>query len=63
METVAKFFKEEKDPFFIKGKSEGKAEIVRNLLQSGRFTITEIADFANVEKAFVEKIRNSNPVS
>lgn len=71
METVSKFFKEEKDPFFIKGESkglqkgelkgklEGKAEVVRNLLKAGRFTISEIAGFANVEEAFVEEIKVS----
>lgn len=63
MEPVATFFKEEKDPFFIKGKVEGKAEgkgeVVRNLLQTGRFTRSEIVALANVEEAFVRKIEAS----
>ncbi len=71
METVTKFFREENDPFFIKGevkgrkegklegKTEGKTEVVRNLLLTGRFTISEIADFVDVEIAFVEEIRAS----
>lgn len=75
MESVAKFFRKEKDPFFIEGelkgkmegkiegkvegKTEGKVEVVRNLLQSGRFTIAEIAHFANVDEAFVEKVRDA----
>lgn len=64
MKTVADFFREERDPFFIAGERKGelkgerktKTEVVRNLLSSGRFTISEISDFANVEEAFVMEI-------
>ncbi len=56
MKTVADFFREERDPFFIAGERKTKTEVVRNLLSSGRFTISEISDFANVEEAFVMEI-------
>ena len=56
METVTKFFKEEKDPFYQKGKLEGKSEVVRNLLGTGRFTVSEIANFAGVSEAFVKEV-------
>ncbi len=87
METVAKFFKEERDPLYIKGalkgrvegkaegkaegkvegkaegkiegKLEGKVEIVSNLLKTGRFTVPEIANFANVDEDFVIRIRKT----
>lgn len=67
MESVAKFFKEEKDPFFIRGRMEGKIEgekeskagIVRNLLHSGRFTIHEIVSFTGVSEEFVQEIKAS----
>lgn len=38
------------------GKEEGKAEIVKNLLLTNKFTITEIANFANVAETFVQKV-------
>ena len=56
MKTVADFFREERDPFFIAGERKTKTEVVQNLLRSGRFTISEISGFANVEKAFVMEI-------
>ena len=40
-----------------KGKAEGKAEVVSNLLDAGRFTIEEIAKYANVPVSFVLEIR------
>ena len=48
-----------------KGKAEGKAEteakknyeFVSNLLQAGRFSIEEIAKYANVSVSFVREIQ------
>ena len=37
------------------GREEGKAEVVRNLLSVGKFSIEEVANFANVSEAFVRK--------
>ena len=56
MKTVADFFREERDPFFIAGERKTKREVVRNLLSSGRFTISEISGFTNVEESFVTEI-------
>jgi hypothetical protein len=39
------------------GKLEGKAEVVANLLTSGKFTVSEIANFASVDEDFVRKVR------
>ena len=40
-----------------KGKAEGKAEVVSNLLDAGRFTIEEIAKYANVPVSFVLEVQ------
>lgn len=40
-----------------KGIEEGKAAIVSNLINTGKFTISEIANFSNVPEAFVKKIK------
>jgi hypothetical protein len=40
-----------------KGRKEGKAAIVSNLINTGKFTISEIANFSNVPEAFVKKIK------
>ena len=40
-----------------KGMEKGKAEVVKNLLSAGSFTIAKIANFANVTEAFVRKVK------
>ena len=40
-----------------KGIEEGKAEVVSNLINTGKFTISEIANFSNVSEAFVRKVK------
>jgi len=61
MESVASFFKEENDIFFQRGEKrgleKGSAAFVKNLLLAERFTISEIANFANVSEEFVQKIK------
>jgi hypothetical protein len=61
MESVSSFFKEENDIFFQRGEKRGieksSADIVKNLLLSERFSISEIANFANVTEEFVQKIK------
>jgi len=65
METITKFFKEERDPLFRKGEVRGKAEgeekksyeVVSKLILANRFTTAEIADFAGVAENFVQKVR------
>jgi predicted transposase/invertase (TIGR01784 family) len=39
------------------GREEGKAEVVKNLLNTGKFSIAEIANFANVPEALVRKVK------
>lgn len=69
METITKFFKEERDPLFRRGEARGKAEgeargeekksyeIVANMISAKRFTIDEIAYYAQVSIEFVQKVR------
>ena len=57
MEHVSTFFKEENDIFYKVGFEKGKISVVKNLLESNRFTISEIANFAGVTEAFVENVR------
>lgn len=40
-----------------KGREEGKAEVVKNLLAVATFSISEIANFANVSESFVRKVK------
>ncbi len=40
------------------GKIEGKQEVVSNLLQAGRFSVEEIATYANVPASFVLEVRD-----
>ena len=40
-----------------KGMEKGKSEVVRNLLSADKFSIAEIANFANVTEAFVRKVK------
>jgi len=39
------------------GKAEGKVEFVSNLLQAGRFSVEEIAKYANVPVSFVREVQ------
>ncbi|MDX3916922.1 MAG: hypothetical protein QHC79_25495 [Pseudosphingobacterium sp.] len=41
----------------IEGKIEGKQEVVSNLLLATKFSISEIANLANVEESFVRKVK------
>jgi len=50
METIKKLDFEE-------GIEKGKTEVVSNLLDTGKFTVSEIANFANVSEAFVRTIK------
>ncbi|WP_409994087.1 hypothetical protein, partial [Sphingobacterium siyangense] len=38
------------------GKAEGKAEVIKNLLSSNKFSVSEIAELANVTVEFVKQI-------
>jgi hypothetical protein len=45
--------------FINKGREEGKAIVVGNLLGTGKFNISEIANFANVSEAFVLQVKDA----
>jgi predicted transposase/invertase (TIGR01784 family) len=65
MESLSKYFKEERDMFYIRGEEKGelrglekgKTEVVKNLLLETKFTIAKIASLANVTEDFVEKVK------
>jgi len=61
MLKTASFFKVEKDPFYKQGIEKGAEaksyEVVENLLITGKFSISEIANFATVTEDFVKKVR------
>jgi predicted transposase/invertase (TIGR01784 family) len=42
-----------------KGRIEGKADVVKNLLVANKFTISEIATYAGVGEDFVEKVKKT----
>ncbi len=42
-----------------KGIEQGKSDVVKNLLRAGKFSISEIANFAGVTEVFVKKIKRS----
>jgi len=51
------------DIYIEKGRKEGfekgKEQIVQNLINTGKFTVSEIANFAGVPETFVKKVRSS----
>jgi predicted transposase YdaD len=73
MEKVSRFFVEERDPLYKKGKLEGKQEgklegklegelaktkkFVQNLLDDGSYTIEKICVLADVSEEFVLKVK------
>src|SRR5690606_18547425 len=66
METITKFFKEEKDFLFRKGEAKGiekgaeakSYEVVKNLITELSLTDDTIARVAEVSLEFVKKVRN-----
>jgi predicted transposase YdaD len=42
-----------------KGREEGKAEIVKNMLATGEFSITQLANLAGASEAFVRKVKKN----
>jgi hypothetical protein len=47
------------DIYFEKGIEKGKEQIVQNLINTGKFTVPEIANLAGVPETFVKKVRSS----
>jgi metal-dependent amidase/aminoacylase/carboxypeptidase family protein len=63
MDSVANYLSEEKDILYRRGELKGEEkksyEVVKNLLAANKFTIAEIAIFANVTEAFVKKVKKT----
>jgi predicted transposase/invertase (TIGR01784 family) len=71
MDSIAKLITKEKDILYRmgerdgleKGKMEGEEktryEVVKNMLAANKFTIAEIANFANVTESFVRKVKKT----
>lgn len=67
MESLSKYFREDRDMFYIRGEQKGelrglekgKTEVVKNLLLETNFTVTKIASLANVTEGFVEKVKKT----
>jgi hypothetical protein len=59
MESITKFFKEERDPFFRRGLEKGKLEEVKNLIVKLGLSDEQAADVAEVSVDYVAKIRAS----
>ena len=61
MLTVSEFFKEEKDPLYMRGIKKGEEvaqqEVVRNLLRNTDFSSSKLAQIVGVSEAFVENIK------
>ena len=65
METITKFFKEERDPLFRRGEARGKVEgeakkshdVVENLITELKLSNEQIARIAEVSIDFVQKVR------
>lgn len=57
METITKFFKEERDPLFRRGEAKKSYEFIENLINQTTFDDAKIAQLAVVELDFVQKVR------
>ncbi|MFD2965733.1 MULTISPECIES: RpnC/YadD family protein [Olivibacter] len=57
METITKFFKEERDPLFRRGEAKKSYEFIENLINQTTFDDVKIAQLAVVELDFVQKVR------
>ncbi len=63
LDSISTFFKEEKDPFYIRGQKKGEAnksfEVVANLIRKLGWSDEQVADIANVPVQFVSEVRSS----
>jgi len=61
IETIKMLTREEALEEGIEKGSEKKSyEVVAKLLLSGKFSVSEVANFAGVNEAFVKKVRKDN---
>ena len=59
MESIAKWYKKERDPFYQQGKEEKTLEVVKSLLLNTHHTVAEIASLVNVSEDFVRMVKKS----
>lgn len=63
MESVAKWFKLERDVLYLigerKGKEEKTLEVIKSLLLNTSHTVLEIAKLVNVPESFVLQVKES----
>ena len=57
MLSITEFFKEERDPFYIRGEKKAQEKFVSYLLKEGNRTIQQIAEIAEVSIDFVKSIQ------
>ncbi len=57
MDSVLKYFDPEIDPWYIKGKEEGKRELILKFLKDGVLTTEQIAFYFDVSPEQVEALR------
>jgi endonuclease III len=57
MLTVSEFFKEEKDPLYIRGAQKAQKETVKSLLKNTDFSTSKIAQIVGVSETFVEEVK------
>ena len=61
IETIKMLAKEEGvEEGIEKGELKKSHEVVLKLLQAGKFTVSEIANFASVSEAFVQDVEKEN---
>lgn len=58
MNTLDIYIEKGRKEGFDKGIEKGKEEIVKNLIETGSFTISEIATLAGVSDSFVKRVKN-----
>ncbi len=58
MNTLDIYIEKGRKEGFEKGIEKGKEQIVQNLINTRKFTVSETANLAGVPEAFVKKVRS-----
>jgi hypothetical protein len=58
MDSIAKYFSEEKDPLFQRGAKKKESSFVSSLIRETEFDDQKIASLAGVSLDFIEKVRS-----
>jgi endonuclease III len=59
METITKFFKEERDPLLCRGEAKKSYNVVENLIMKLGLSDEKAAEIAEVSIDFVQKVRSA----